>query len=580
MADSSKQSAIPNPKSEIGVLYAIASLATSATDAASAQGRILAAILEAFPADSGSLALLSPDTGLLELCQQQGLPPDIGDFALKPGQGVTGWVALHGKPLHVPDVTTEPRYIAARSGVRSEMAAPIIVEDHTIGVINLDADRLAAFSASDLGRLARYAAEAGNVLHRLWQYERLRANSKQLTTLVELGHALVAQLEPEELLSTLAQSGRALFNARICLLHDYDRTRNELRLHAWAAPGDTAAAGLTLHQQALPADASLLFAAIRSGRATEFQNIDGPGFREAADLPRDPSLRVALAVPLVLEGNAAGVLSIFHGKAHRFTDDEKRLLTALASFAAGALQNARLYARVFQTEEVLRKNETLTTLGLLAAEIAHEIRNPLTVIKLLHGALGVDYPADDPRRRDLRVITEKIEQLEGIVSRVLSFARAPTALHSRWALAEILDDTLVLLRAKLAQAGVELHYAAPTPSLHVDGNKGQLQQVILNLALNSLHAMPHGGQLNVSCSEITSAQGRVVQIDLSDTGAGIPESIRPRIFESFLSGRADGTGLGLAIAQRIVQDHHGELALLHTSSHGTTMRIILPLSAA
>src|SRR4051812_255921 len=514
---------------DLTVLYGIASLASTASSAADAQGKILATIMGAFPADSGSLALLSPETGGLEICVQQGLPPDLGDFALKPGQGITGWVALHSKPMLVSDVAAEPRYISARAGVRCEMAAPLVVEGRTIGIVNLDADRLGAFTAPDLTRLARYAAEAGAVLHRLWQYERLRANSKQLTTLVELGHALVAQLAPEELLSTLTQSGRALFNARLCLLHDYDEARRELRLHAWTADGDLSAAGLTLQQQTVSADVSLLAAAIRSGRATEFQNIDSPGYSEAADLPRDRSLCSALAAPLILEGKAAGVLSVFHGELHRFSDDEKRLFTALASFAAVALQNARLYARVFQSEEVLRKNETLTTLGLLAAEIAHEIRNPLLVIKLLHGTLGMDFATDDPRRRDLQVITEKIEQLEGIVSRVLSFGRTPAALHSRWALAEILDDTLVLLRAKLAQAGVELQYTPPGRSVLVEGNKGQLQQVILNLALNSLHAMPHGGSLAVSCREEASPLGRVVQLDLSDTGSGIPESIRPRI---------------------------------------------------
>ncbi|MDI1247827.1 MAG: ATP-binding protein, partial [Lacunisphaera sp.] len=167
--------------------------------------------------------------------------------------------------------------------------------------------------------------------------------------------------------------------------------------------------------------------------------------------------------------------------------------------------------------------------------------------------------------------------LEEIVSRVLSFARAPSALHSRWALAEILDDTLVLLRAKLAQAKVQLHYPAPARALLVDGNKGQLQQVVLNLALNSLAAMPQGGGLTVHCTEETRGGTRVVHVDLADTGGGIPDAIRPRIFESFLSGRADGTGLGLAIAQRIVRDHHGDLTLASTGPRGTTMRITLPL---
>jgi signal transduction histidine kinase len=569
----------PADNHDLEVLYQIASLAIRSGTAQAAQDQVLSSIMAAFPADSGSLALINPDNGRLEICCQQGLPHDVGDFALRPGQGVTGWVALHSKPMLVSDVAAEPRYIAARQGVRCEMAAPLIVEGQTVGVVNLDADRDAAFDATDLGRLARFASEAGAVLHRLWQLERLRTNSARLTTLVELGHALVAQLASEDLLSTLTQSGRALFSAQLCLLHDYDSVTRELRLHAWSATGDLSAAALSLQQQTVPADHSLLAAVVRSGKPMEFQHIDGPGYNEAADLPQNRSLTSALAAPLLLEGNASGVLSVFHSSPHRFNNDEKRLLAALASFAAVALQNARLYARVFQSEETLRKNETLTTLGLLAAEIAHEIRNPLLVIKLLQGTLGADFSGDDPRHRDLQVITEKIEQLEEIVSRVLSFGRSPASLHSRWSLAEIVDDTLVLLRAKLAQASVQLHSAPIARSLLVEASKGQLQQVILNLALNSLHAMPHGGELSVICTEEDRPGGRVVHLDLTDTGTGIPSTIQPRIFESFLSGRADGTGLGLAIAKRIMKDHHGELALVSTSPGGTTMRLTLPLLA-
>lgn len=561
---------------DLGVLYQIASLATRSM-AAAAQNEVLSIIMSAFPAESGSLSLINPDTDRLEICIQQGLPPDVGDFSLRPGQGITGWVALHGKPLLVGDVAAESRYIAARQGVKCEMAAPLIVEGNTVGVVNLDADRIDAFSPVDLARLERFAAEAGAVLHRLWQLERLRTNSARLTTLVELGHALVAQLASEDLLSTLTQSGRALFSAELCLLHDYDGATHELALHAWSAPGTLSSSTLSLQQQTVPADHSLLAAVIRSGKPMEFQHIDGPGYSEAADLPADRSLTSALAAPLFREGAPAGVLSVFHASPHRFNDDEKRLLAALASFASVALQNARLYARVFQSEETLRKNETLTTLGMLAAEIAHEIRNPLLVIKLLHGTLGADFPPDDPRRRDVEVITEKIEQLESIVSRVLQFGRTPSALHSHWSLAEILDDTLVLLRAKLDQASVQLHYAAPGGSLAVDANKGQLQQVILNLVLNSLHAMPHGGDLTISCSGDGATGARMVHLDITDTGGGIPATIQPRIFESFLSGRADGTGLGLAIAKRIMKDHHGELTLVSTSPRGTTMRLTLPL---
>ena len=569
----------PVDQNDLEVLYQIAALAIRSGTAQAAQDQVLSSIMAAFPADSGSLALINPDNGRLEICVQQGLPHDVGDFALRPGQGVTGWVALHSKPMLASDVAVEPRYIAARQGVRCEMAAPLIVEGQTVGVVNLDADRVAAFTPDDLARLERFASEAGAVLHRLWQLERLRTNSARLTTLVELGHALVAQLASEDLLSTLTQSGRALFSAQLCLLHDYNSGTRELQLHAWSATGELSPAALSLQQQTVPADHALLAAVVRSGKPMEFQHIDGPGYSEAADLPQNSSLTSALAAPLLLDGAASGVLSVFHIAPHRFNDDEKRLLAALASFAAVALQNARLYARVFQSEETLRKNETLTTLGLLAAEIAHEIRNPLLVIKLLHGTLGADFPPEDPRRRDLQVITEKIEQLEEIVSRVLSFGRSPASLHSRWSLAEVIDDTLVLLRAKLAQASVQLQCTLPARSLLVEASKGQVQQVILNLALNALHAMPHGGELTLRCLEETRPGGRVVHVDVIDTGGGIPSTIQPRIFESFLSGRADGTGLGLAIAKRIMKDHHGELTLVSTSPRGTTMRITLPLLA-
>ncbi len=554
--------------------HALATLAITAPDATSAQAGILAAIMSAFPADSGSLSLLTPESAHLEICAQQGLPPETGDFALRPGQGITGWVALHGRPLLVADVSHEPRYIAARRGVCCEMAAPIIIEGHTIGVVNLDADLPGAFTSGDLDRLAWFAEEAGTVLNRLWQFDRLRANSTQLTTLVELGHALVAQLAPEELLHAITESGRAFFNARLCLLHDYDGADRALRLHAWSASGDLAAAGLALQQQAISIDEALLGSTIHTGRTTEYQHLDSPRYREAADLPRDPNLCSALATPLILEGKPAGVLSVFHDRAHRFSDDEKRLFTALANFAAVALHNARLYSRVFHSEEILRKNETLTTLGLLAAEIAHEIRNPLTVIKLLHGPLGADFSATDPRRRDLEIITEKIEQLEGLVTRVLSFARTPASLHSHWSLDDILSDTNHLLRAKLAQAGVQLQYTPPATPVTVNVNKGQIQQVFLNLALNSFHAMPQGGELRISCHP----DGAMVHIDVADTGSGISPEVQPRIFESFLSTRAGGTGLGLGIALRIVKDHHGLLQLRETGPRGTTMRVTLPVA--
>ena len=232
---------------------------------------------------------------------------------------------------------------------------------------------------------------------------------------------------------------------------------------------------------------------------------------------------------------------------------------------------------MFQSEDSLRKNERLTTLGLLAAEIAHEIRNPLTVLKLLHGGLGLDFPDGDPRRTDMRVIGDKLDQLEAIVTRVLNFAKAPTSLHTRCSLAEIIQDTFVLIRLKLAQSKISLHFDAPQRPFVVEGHQGQLQQVLLNLILNAMQAMPEGGTITLTLTARLLDPGSVAVLDIIDTGTGIPVAIRERIFDSFLSGRPGGTGLGLAIAKRVLLSHHGDIALVSTSNAGTTMRLTLPL---
>jgi signal transduction histidine kinase len=111
----------------------------------------------------------------------------------------------------------------------------------------------------------------------------------------------------------------------------------------------------------------------------------------------------------------------------------------------------------------------------------------------------------------------------------------------------------------------------------VDVHKGQIQQVLLNLLINSTQAMNDGGTITIECSTEKRAETDFALIDINDTGRGIPEELRAHIFDSFLSGRADGTGLGLAIAKRILLSHHGDITLLESSSAGTTMRIALPL---
>ena len=555
------------------VLYRISSLIGRTEDPRLALRSILAEVIAALHAASGSISLLNPDTGKLEIEVHQGLPSDTDEVSLRPGQGITGWVAFHGRPQLVPDVTADPRYIAIRPEIRSEMAAPMEENSQVIGVINVDSDVTAGFDDADLQLLILCAQEATAVMTRLWQLRQLRGKARQLETLITIGHSLVSKLEQQELFDTVTRDARQVTQCRACALYLFDDTRQTVRRASLSSAQSSAPSIVDF-----PIETSIAAAAIHTRKQIDFTNVQSPEFFDLVDLPRDDALRSVLITPMIYEGEVLGVLAVFTDHIHRFNNDEKRLLAALASLGAVALQNSRLYSRVFQSEESLRKNEQLTTLGLLAAEIAHEIRNPLTVIKLLYGYLGLDFPEDDPRRTDVRVIGEKLDQLEAIVTRVLHFAKAPASLHSRWPLTDIIEDTIVLIRLKLAQSKIHLRFDPPAQPLVVDVHKGQIQQVLLNLLINSTQAMPEGGEISIAIRVEDQGATRHVHIDVSDTGPGIPETLRDRIFDSFLSGRPDGTGLGLAIAKRILLSHHGDITLRQSSEAGTTLRITLPLA--
>lgn len=564
----------------LSALYRLTSLAGRADDPHAVLREALAVLASAFAADAGSIALFNPSTGRLEDEVQHGLPGPSDAAGLKPGHGITGWCVLNGRPLLVPDVAAEPRYIAVRPATRCEMAVPMREGDRILGVVNLESDRVGGFTPADLALLEQLTAEATHLVLLLWRTRHLQAKARQLETLITTGQSLVAKLETQELFSTLARDTRQMLQARICALFRQDGDRPTIHCVAL----DRAEPSVpSLPAGQLPIETCLAAAAFHTKRQVEFSDVQSPGFVGVSDLPQDPRLRSALYTPLLHEGEVFGVLAVFLDRVHRFDDDEKRACASLANLGAVALQNARLYARVFESEEKLRKSEQLTTLGLLAAEIAHEIRNPLTVIKLLHGGLGFDFPEGDPRRTDLRVINEKLDQLEAIVTRVLNFAKAPAALHSRWSLAEMISDTLVLLRPKLAQAQVRVRFEPPAQPLVIDGHKGQLQQVLINLIFNATEAMTAATgaaarELTITASQETRGAQPFALIDVSDTGAGIADELAPRIFDSFLSGRPGGTGLGLAIARRILESHHGEIALRSTSTSGTTMRITLPVA--
>jgi signal transduction histidine kinase len=557
---------------DIESLYRICAIVNRAEDPADGI-RMFADELQArFNPDYVAIALLNPDSDDIEFEFVRGSPIDVDlNGAAAPQPSTARWSALNGKPLNLSNFSGDQKFIALAPGCRAEMASPLTRNSAPIGAVTVGTTRSSEFSESDLTALSDFCSEASWVIEKLFLFENLRRQSAQLQSLISMGQHLITTRELNDLLEEFTSTAKTIMGCRVCALFLCGEDGRTIDLQTIA--GADIPEGC---HKPIPLDESAVGTAIERRRVIEVRNLAISEETHYIEMVRQEGLVSMLAAPIFFENQTMGVLIAYTDDRHRFSDHEKNVLRALASLSAVAIQNVRLYGRVFKSEETLRDNERLTTLGLLAAEIAHEIRNPLTVIRLLFDSLDLNFDPADPRRKDSNVIIEEITRLEGIVNRVLNFGKSGDGIHSLWDINSLVDDTLHLLRLKLDQSRIKVEVTRSEVALFIEGRKAQLQQVILNLVINSMQAMPDGGTIAITTCAEDNGDFETASVIVRDTGAGIPESLRESIFDSFLSGRSEGSGLGLSIAKRILNSHRGDIELLDSSSEGTRIRIWLP----
>jgi signal transduction histidine kinase len=230
-------------------------------------------------------------------------------------------------------------------------------------------------------------------------------------------------------------------------------------------------------------------------------------------------------------------------------------------------------SRLQQQQRELLRTEQLAAVGQLAASVAHEVRNPLTGMKLLVGAALQRQPPRPLSPEDLGFIHEEIERLERKVQALLDFARPAQMVRRRCDIREVVQQGLHTVEARARESGVRVDLDVPPSPVPVEGDRDQLVSVLVNLFLNALDAMPHGGALSVSLR-----QGRTgaVELAVTDSGPGIDPRVASRLFTPFTSTKKAGTGLGLSISARIVADHGGALTGENRPEGGARFTIHLP----
>jgi PAS domain S-box-containing protein len=225
----------------------------------------------------------------------------------------------------------------------------------------------------------------------------------------------------------------------------------------------------------------------------------------------------------------------------------------------------------------LRRAERLAELGTLASGMAHEIGTPMNVI-LGRAEYLLQRTADEGMKKGLATIVTQVERITKVMNQLLTFARRKPSERRAVDLGEIVDDSLEMFQERITHSHVTVDKLIDLSLPPVLADRDQLIQVLINLVMNSLHAMPEGGRLRLSLDR----ENRHVRLGVSDTGHGMPEEIRSKVFDPFFTTKdfGKGTGLGLTVVKGIIEEHGGTIAVESVVDKGTTFWIRLPLEEA
>ncbi|HEB74745.1 MAG TPA: HAMP domain-containing protein, partial [Nitrospirae bacterium] len=294
---------------------------------------------------------------------------------------------------------------------------------------------------------------------------------------------------------------------------------------------------------------------------------------------RVAGIRNLAVIWLKQKGVLTGFLITINKEGEDFTEEDIRLLSIIANNFSVAMDNAQLYRdlhtqmqKLKDTQEQLVQAAKLAAIGELAANIAHEINNPLTSV-LGYAELMREEEDIESMMRDLEIIESESLRARDIVQQLLEFSRKWPLKIGKVDVNRLLKDVLDLASVNIKDSGIDIETDfSDIPEINADAN--QLKQVFLNLINNAVQAMPDGGTLTIRTAKVDNS----VVIEVSDTGVGIPDNVAQKIFEPFFTTKRDkGTGLGLPISYRIIKKHEGKIEVKSRMEKGTTFRVILPI---
>jgi PAS domain S-box-containing protein len=551
--------------------------------------RVIDEISSLLGAEGVSVLLIEDRDELVFVAANSGGTDNLIGRRIPIGAGIAGEVVRTGQSVRVHDSADQARIHrgidqAIGFHTQSLLAVPLNLRGEIIGVMEAVHTQPEAFSSDDL-RLLEAAATWATVAitnARLFETERRRVHEQ--AALLEITQMALSSFEFSlPILKQIAQRIAQACHARQCLLFVLEDQASTIRpLMAQYADGheEPRSALETIAAERLEAWPAL-HSIIRERRAHLFADT-----HQTSLLPdewwRLFGLKQALAVPLLSQREAIGLMVLDYDADQVIGDSFFDLALTIGVQMAIVFANTRLYAdlqRALQHERDARAQvvqaEKLAAIGRLAASVAHELNNPLQAIQNALYLVRQESTLDKQSQDDLDIALAESRRMADLIDRMRETYRPTTVTEFRYeSLNALIVEVEKLISTHLRHNHVTFEFK-PDPHLPpAFCLRDQVKQVILNVSLNAVEAMPDGGQLTISTQWSPAARG--IWMTLADTGQGIATEDLPNIFDPFFTRKEGGTGLGLAISYGIIQQHNGRIEVDSQPGRGTTFRIWLP----
>jgi two-component system, NtrC family, sensor kinase len=307
-------------------------------------------------------------------------------------------------------------------------------------------------------------------------------------------------------------------------------------------------------------------------------------YLSAAEREMLKRLDVRVCAPLLALNRLTGLM--FLSSTHdgwALSKEDLNLLLVLVGQAGIAFERAYLSQLQRDRARRLYRAERLATVGQLAASVAHEIRNPLTSIRSTVQYLLREFDDSNPKRALAEGVIAEVDRIDRTVDGLLSLTRRTEFTPDKISFDDLIEQSLLLIRTQAQQQSIEILWDKPRQEVYVIADAAQIKQLMLNLVMNAMQAMPNGGRLRIELNAVATPSGSPGEKDwavllIADTGSGIPAENLDKVFDPFFTTKPGGTGLGLSTCYGIARQHGGDLEISSRENEGTTVSVRLPLA--